>query len=155
MATPGREYSLDHHLLEHMKFSGMERQNLADLVSIVVSLKNKYGIVPLAAAAQGYPEPNALTVSYVIESITLNKILNVLLRHHHLARHPPISRIRRGHNPRRFAPLECRGSPPPSRSAYAALVLYDSMARRSRAGAPGRPRPWKGSTPIASESLCG
>jgi len=30
MATPGREYSLDHHLLEHMKFSGIERQNLTD-----------------------------------------------------------------------------------------------------------------------------
>ena len=79
MATAGREYSLDHHLLEHMKFSGIERQNLTDLVSIVVSLKNKYGIVPLAAAAQGYPLPNALTVSYVIESIALNKIINVLL----------------------------------------------------------------------------
>ena len=79
MATAGREYSLDHHLLEHMKFSGIERQNLTDLVSIVVSLKNKYGIVPLAAAARGYPVPNALTVSYVMESIALNKIVNVLL----------------------------------------------------------------------------
>jgi len=79
MATPGREYSLDHHLLEHMKFSGMERDNLNDLVSIVVSLKNKYGIVPLAAAAQGSPVTNALRVSYVIESIALNKMLNVLI----------------------------------------------------------------------------
>jgi hypothetical protein len=79
MPSPGREYSLDHHLMEHMKFSGIERQNLTDLVSIVVSLKNKYGIAPLAAAAQGYPVPNALTVSYVMESIALNKIINVLL----------------------------------------------------------------------------
>jgi hypothetical protein len=79
MATPGREYSLDHHLLEHLKFSGMERDNLNDLVSIVVSLKNKYGIVPLAAAAQGSPVTNALRVSYVIESIALNKMLNVLI----------------------------------------------------------------------------
>lgn len=63
MATAGREYSLDHHLMEHMKFSGMERQSLTDLISIVVSLKNKYGIVPLAAAAAGYPVTNALTVS--------------------------------------------------------------------------------------------
>jgi hypothetical protein len=50
MASPGREYSLDHHLLEHMKFSGIDRDNLNDLITIVVSLKNKYGIVPLAAA---------------------------------------------------------------------------------------------------------
>jgi hypothetical protein len=53
MATPGREYSLDHHLLEHLKFSGIERENLADLIAIVVSLKTKYGIVPFAAAAEG------------------------------------------------------------------------------------------------------
>ena len=79
MAIPGREYSLDHHLLEHMKYSGVERDNLNDLVSIVVSLKNKYGIVPLAAAAQGSPTPNALKVSYAIESIALNKMLNVLV----------------------------------------------------------------------------
>jgi hypothetical protein len=79
MATPGREYSLDHHLMERMKFSGMERQNLTDLISIIVSLKNKYGIVPLAAAAAGYPVPNALTVSYVMESLALNKIISVLL----------------------------------------------------------------------------
>jgi hypothetical protein len=53
MASPGREYSPDHHLIEHMKFSGIERENLNDLITIVVSLKNKYRIVPLAAAAQG------------------------------------------------------------------------------------------------------
>src|SRR5215470_15275088 len=34
MATASREYSLDHHLLERMKFSGMEQDNLADLISI-------------------------------------------------------------------------------------------------------------------------
>ena len=79
MATAGREYSLDHHLLEHMKFSGIEQANLVDLVSIIVSLKNKYGIVPHAAAAEGYPIRNALIVSYVMESITLNKVINILL----------------------------------------------------------------------------
>ena len=79
MATPGREYSLDHHLFEHMKFAGMERDNLNDLVAIIVSLKNKYGILPLAAAAEGYPAPNAIRVSYTLESIALNKIINVLI----------------------------------------------------------------------------
>ena len=79
MATPGREYTLDHHLLERMKFSGIERGNLEDLVTIIVSLKNKYGIVPHAAAAHGYPIPNALTVSYVLASLTLNKIINIVL----------------------------------------------------------------------------
>jgi hypothetical protein len=79
MAMPSREYSLDHHLLEHMKFSGVERENLSDLVSIIVSLRNKYGIMPFAAAAEGHPVPNALTVSYLMESIALNKIMNILL----------------------------------------------------------------------------
>jgi hypothetical protein len=79
MATPGREYALEHHLLEHLKFSGIERENLTDLINIVVSLKNKYGIVPFAATAQGFPIRNAITVSYVVDSIALNKIMNVLL----------------------------------------------------------------------------
>jgi hypothetical protein len=79
MAAAGREYSLDHHLLEHLKFSGIEQQNLIDLVGIVASVKNKYGIVPYAAVAEGYPIPNAITVRYVVESIGLNKMVNVLL----------------------------------------------------------------------------
>jgi hypothetical protein len=79
MATPGREYSLDHHLLERMKYSAMDPQNLADLEAIVVSLKNKYGILPYAAEAQGHPVPNALVVSYAMESITVKKIASVVL----------------------------------------------------------------------------
>ena len=79
MASPGREYSLDHHLLEHLKFSAIERDNLNDLITIAVSLKNKYGIVPRSASAQGHPVPNALRMSYVLESVVLNKIVNVLL----------------------------------------------------------------------------
>jgi hypothetical protein len=78
MATPGREYSLDHHLLERMKFAGMERENLADLVSIVVSLKNKYGLMPFTAEAQGHPVPNTLAVRYIIDTPSLNKIMNIL-----------------------------------------------------------------------------
>ena len=66
-------------MIEHLKFSGLERDNLNDLITIVVSLKGKYGIVPLAAAAQGNPLSNALTVNYVMESIALNKIINILM----------------------------------------------------------------------------
>jgi hypothetical protein len=79
MATPGRELSLDYHLLERLKYSGIDPQNLADLVAIAVSLKNKYGIVPFAAVAQGHPIPNALAVSYLMEGITVNKIVSVVL----------------------------------------------------------------------------
>jgi hypothetical protein len=78
MATPGREYSLDRHLLERMKFAGMERENLADLVSIVVSLKNKYGLMPFTAEAQGHPVPNTLAVRYIMDTLSLNKIMNIL-----------------------------------------------------------------------------
>jgi hypothetical protein len=62
MATAGREISLDHHLQERLKFSGMDHENLADLASIIVSLKNKYGLTPFAAAAEGHPVPDALAV---------------------------------------------------------------------------------------------
>ncbi len=79
MATAGREYSLDHHLLECMKYSGIDPANLADLVAIAVSLKNKYGIMPFAAVAQGLPVPNALALSYMMEGITVSKIANIVL----------------------------------------------------------------------------
>ena len=79
MATATREYSLDHHLLERMKFSGMERENLADLISIVVSLKNKCGLMPFTADAQGRPVPNALSVRYIMDTLSLNKIMNILV----------------------------------------------------------------------------
>jgi hypothetical protein len=61
MVSQAREYSLERHLLEHLKFGGMQKENLADLVNIVASLKNKYGIVPFAAAVQGEPIRYALT----------------------------------------------------------------------------------------------
>lgn len=62
-----------------MKYSGIDPQNLADLVGIAVSLRNKYGITPFHAAAQGHPIPNALTVRYFLEGITVNKIVNIVL----------------------------------------------------------------------------
>ena len=79
MATTVREYSLDYYLLERLRFSGIDKENLEDLVGILASLKNKYGISPFAVAAQGQPVPNCLTVGYLVETITLNKVMNVLL----------------------------------------------------------------------------
>jgi hypothetical protein len=79
MATTVREYSLDFYLLERMRFSGVEKENLTDIVGIVASLKNKYGIVPFDVTPHGLPVPNCLTVRYLIESIALNKVMNVLL----------------------------------------------------------------------------
>jgi hypothetical protein len=79
MASPAQEFALDRQLMERLKFSGIAPENLADLVSIIVSLKNKYGIVPFAATAEGQPVPDKLTARYTLESITLNKVMNVLL----------------------------------------------------------------------------
>ena len=79
MATASREYSLDHHLLERMKFTGMEQDNLADLISIIVSLKNKYGLMPFTAHAEGHPVPNVLAVRYIMDTLSLNKIMNILV----------------------------------------------------------------------------
>ncbi|HEY2461890.1 MAG TPA: hypothetical protein VGI16_13855 [Candidatus Acidoferrum sp.] len=79
MPAPARELSLDHHLLERLKFSGMDRENVADLISIAVSLKNKYGIAPFSAIPQGHPVRDALTLRYLMETSTLTKIINVLL----------------------------------------------------------------------------
>jgi hypothetical protein len=79
MATAVREFSLDHHLFERLRFCGVERENLNDLIGIVVSLKNKYGIVPFAIAAENQPVPSAITVRYQLDSVTLNKVFNVIL----------------------------------------------------------------------------
>jgi len=80
MATiPVREYSLDYYLLEKLRFSGLDRDNLADLVSIAASLKNKYGITPFCADVESSPIPNGLTMHYLVDSITLHKLMNVLL----------------------------------------------------------------------------
>ena len=53
MVSPAREYSLEQHLLERLKFSGMQKEKLTDLVNIVASLKIKYSIVPCAVAVAG------------------------------------------------------------------------------------------------------
>ncbi|HKV63286.1 MAG TPA: hypothetical protein VJO16_15345 [Candidatus Acidoferrum sp.] len=78
MATPAREYSLEYYLLEHMKYGGIDRENLADLVSIVVSLKNKYGIAPFASLPHGAPVPVGLTLRYQVEATTLPKLINII-----------------------------------------------------------------------------
>jgi hypothetical protein len=78
MATPAREYSLEYYLLEHMRYSGIDRENLGDLVSIVVSLKNKYGITPFAALPHGSPIPVGLTLRYQVEATTLTKLINII-----------------------------------------------------------------------------
>jgi hypothetical protein len=57
MAVPIRQFSLDQHLSERMKFSGSDQDHPNDLISIVVGLKNKYGIVPLAATPRGHRFP--------------------------------------------------------------------------------------------------
>lgn len=79
MATTAREYSLDYYLLERLRFSGLEKENLADLVNIASSLKNKYGIAPYATDVVGSPVPNGLTMRYLVDSLTLHKLMNVLL----------------------------------------------------------------------------
>jgi hypothetical protein len=79
MATPVREFSYDQQILEHLKFCGLDRENLIDLVGLFVSLKNKYGLLLFAIAAEGSPIPNALTARYVVDSITLGKVTHVVL----------------------------------------------------------------------------
>ena len=80
MATPVREYtSLDTQMLDHLRYSGIDAHNLADLVSLFVSIKNKYGLIPFAMDAESNPVPNAVTARYILDSITMNKVVNVLL----------------------------------------------------------------------------
>jgi len=48
------------------------------LVGLLVSLKNKYGLVPFTLVAESLPVPNAVTARYIVDSLTLNKLANVL-----------------------------------------------------------------------------
>ncbi|HLK05540.1 MAG TPA: hypothetical protein VKT53_13955 [Candidatus Acidoferrum sp.] len=79
MVTAVREFSFDQHLLDRLRYCGMERENLADLVSIVASLKNKYGIQPFTVSAVGSPIPTALLARYNLQATMLNKLMNLLL----------------------------------------------------------------------------
>jgi hypothetical protein len=65
MVSPAQEYSLEQHLLEHLKYIGMQEENLADLVNIVASLNNKHSIVPFAVAVQGEAVRYAITARYL------------------------------------------------------------------------------------------
>jgi hypothetical protein len=80
MATPAREYlpSIDQQMQEHLRFSGIDKENLTDLIGLFVSLKNKYGLTPFAMNAESHPVPNAITARYLVDSLTLNKIASVL-----------------------------------------------------------------------------
>lgn len=88
MATSVRQYStsIDLQMLEHLKYSGLEAENLSDLVGLFVSLKTKYGIVPFAMAAESNPVPNAVTARYLVDSLTLSKIANFLFETSRLRR---------------------------------------------------------------------
>jgi len=79
MVTAVREFSLEQHLVERLRYCGMERENLSDLISIIASLKNKYGIQPFTVSAFGGPAPSALTARYMLQSTMLNKLMNLLL----------------------------------------------------------------------------
>jgi hypothetical protein len=65
--------------MDRLKYSGLDKENLADLVSIIISVKNKYGIVPYALAAHGQPIPTGAVATYLIDSLGLNKMLSVLM----------------------------------------------------------------------------
>jgi hypothetical protein len=71
-------FALDHHLMERMKFSRMDKENLTDVISIVVRLKNKYGIMPFAATPKGHRVSDGWTARYIMEATTLNKMMNIL-----------------------------------------------------------------------------
>jgi hypothetical protein len=79
MVTAVREFSLEHYLLDRLRHCAMERDNLTDLVSIIASLKNKYGIQPFTVAASGAPVPTSLIARYTLQPTMLNKLMNLLL----------------------------------------------------------------------------
>ena len=79
MATPATQLSLEQQLLERLRFSGIDPENLSDLVSIAVSLRNKYGLSPVGISALGAPIPDRIVTRYLIEGITVNKLSNILL----------------------------------------------------------------------------
>lgn len=79
MVTAVREFSFEHHLVDRLRFCGMERENLSDLVSIITSLKNKYGIQPFTVNAVGVLAPTALVARYNLQATMLNKLMNLLL----------------------------------------------------------------------------
>lgn len=79
MATTATQLSLENQLLDRFKFSGFDPENLSDLLTILVSLRNKYGLQPVGITAQGQPQPDKLAVRYLVEGTALSKLQNILL----------------------------------------------------------------------------
>jgi hypothetical protein len=74
-----REFSLEELLVERFRFSGMDRENLSDLASILASINTKYSILPVAVVPSSESIPTALTAKYMLQSTMLNKLMNLLL----------------------------------------------------------------------------
>jgi hypothetical protein len=61
-----------------MKSSDMKKDDLMDLVGIIASLKNRYSIIPFAVTVQGELLPNALTARYLVDALSLSKLMELL-----------------------------------------------------------------------------
>jgi hypothetical protein len=57
----------------------MDRENLADLVNIIVILRNRYGIQPFSVSASSRPAPTKRSARCMLKSAMLNKLMNLLL----------------------------------------------------------------------------
>jgi len=73
----GEGESLEKQLLEALKFGGLDRTNLAELVDVVVGL-NAQGIAPGRVFPNGIPVPDGLTVNATLDAAGLGVLANQL-----------------------------------------------------------------------------
>ena len=73
----GEGESIEKHLLEALKFGGLDRANLAELVRVVVGFNAK-GITPVRVFPNGIPVPDGLRVQATLDAEALAVLANEL-----------------------------------------------------------------------------
>ncbi len=77
MAEPKRGQSIEKELMDALKYGGIDKANLAELVRIVVDFNAK-GIRPYKVFPRGIPVPDGVTVQTLLDAKALQTLVGEL-----------------------------------------------------------------------------
>lgn len=69
--------SLEQHLMQALKYAGLDKQNLAELVKITLELEAK-GVRPVKVFPIGIPDPDGIEVHSTLDARALQSLLGSL-----------------------------------------------------------------------------
>src|SRR5713226_3058490 len=78
MTAPAEARSLEHQLMNHLKFSGLKQDHLTELVNTVVQASG-LGLHPHNVTPLGTVNPEGITMRTTVEAANLDRITKLLL----------------------------------------------------------------------------